>query len=57
MRLIGSAPTEKEILKLVTDYYCGLSIRIDNGEVFNSNGKIKVVRVVQKKYRFRFEAL
>jgi len=55
MKLLGSAPTEDRLLKLVTDFYCGSSIRFENGEVFNAKGKIEGVRMVHKKNRFRFE--
>lgn len=55
MRLLGSAPTEDRLLKMVTNFYCGSSIRFEKGEVFNAKGKIEGVRVIHKNNRFRFE--
>lgn len=55
MRLLASAPTQERLLKIVTDFYCGSSIRFENGDVFNAKGKIEGVRVIFKNRRFRFE--
>ena len=55
MKILGSAPTEERLLKLVTDFYCGSTIRFKGSQVFNAKGKIEGVRIVKKSNRFRFE--
>jgi hypothetical protein len=55
--LFGTSPNIEMMTKLISKFYCGANIRIEGEDVFNSKGKIKGVRVIQKHGRLRFESI
>lgn len=54
-KLIASAPTIERLIACSVKYWCGSNIRIEGEKVFNNNGQIKDVVVINKKGRFRLE--
>lgn len=56
-KLLASAPSEAEIIKAISRFYCGATISLDGENIHNLNGLIDGVRVVKKRGRYRFEAI
>lgn len=59
-KLIGSAATLEELLELTIQFFCGTPIEFKSTDtkrwdIYNSSGKIKGIRAVQKGKRFRLE--
>jgi hypothetical protein len=55
-KLIGSAPTLDALLNLIKQRYGWNITHVDvQGAVYNSNGVIDGVRVIERKGRYRFE--
>jgi hypothetical protein len=53
--LLASAPTEERIIKLISQYYYGSTVRIEGEKVFAGKGLCEKVQVIIKKGRYRFE--
>ena len=55
--LLGTSPNLDMAAKLVTEYFCGQAMRIENEQVFRVSDRkhIEGLRVVQKGQRYRFE--
>ena len=53
-RLIGSAPTLERMTLLLCNYFY-TNITVNDGDIYNSEGKIIGFRVIEKNGRIRFE--
>lgn len=56
-KLLASAPSEAEIIKAISRFYCGATISLDGENIHNLKGLIDGVRVSKKRGRYRFEAI
>lgn len=54
--LIATAPTIKRLERIAQDFFVSKNIRIEDGKVYNANGLIDTVIVVQQGKRFRLES-
>ncbi len=49
---IASSGTKEGLEKLLNEFFYSTTFRIEGKEVFNSKGKVEVVKVDEKKCRF-----
>ena len=54
-KLLASAPSEAEIIKAISRFYCGATISLEGENIHNLKGLIDGVRVIKKRGRYRFE--
>ena len=54
-KLLASAPSEAEIIKAISRFYCGATISLEGENVHNLKGLLDGVRVIKKRGRYRFE--
>jgi hypothetical protein len=53
--LLASAPTEERIIKLISQYYYGSTVRIEGDKVFTGKGLCENVQVIKKGNRYHFK--